>query len=347
MKAITNLYLTMFIAVLLLAGVTANAEVKEKKYNEQWPVNSAQTLQIDNRFGEIRIADKGGSNITVDVVVTVEASSERRANELLDLIDVKFGKNGNTITAETIIGRSFSSKQRFSIDYEVNIPVDKNLGITNRYGNTFVNELTANGNFNIQYGNLTVNNLDTKAGSSVQVNLAYGKSDIQEANDLSATVQYSTMNFGSLDDLQLNSKYTVINLDRGKDIHAESKYDTFNFGVVNSLEASLKYTQVKVDELKQILSIESGYGGINIGRIPNDFKSVDVTSSYGKVSLGLNDADYLLDANCEYCGISYPQSRFKGNRMKENNRSSVKGKVGERDGGSVMIRSRYGEIRLQ
>ncbi|HZH71509.1 MAG TPA: hypothetical protein VFD91_03370 [Mariniphaga sp.] len=346
MKVKINFYLPTFLVFLLFAGITVQAEVKEKTYKEQWPVNSVQTLQIDNRFGEIRIADKGGSNVTIDVVVTVEASSERRAVELLDLIDVNFGKSGNTITAETIIARSFNSKQRFSIDYEVNVPNDKNLYISNKYGNTFINELTADGDFKIQYGNLTVNKLNTKDDNSVKVNLAYGKSDIQEARDVTVTVQYSTMSFGILGDLQLNSKYTVVNLDDGQDINAESKYDTFNFGTVNSLKANLKYTQVKVDMLKQILSLDSGYGGIRVGRIDKNFESVSVTSSYGQISLELDALDYMLDASCEYCGVSYPQDKFRGDRIKENNRSVVRGKVGEGEGGSVTIKSRYGEIKL-
>ena len=346
MKPKINVFLPILLAGLIFAGATAHAEEKQKKYREQWPVNSVQTLQINNRFGEVKVADKGGNQVTIDVVVTVEASNEQKAKELLDLINISFGKTGSTITAETQISRSFSSRQRFSIDYEVNIPPDKNLQITNKYGNTFVNVLNANGKFDIQYGNLTVNELDTRPGNSVDINLAYGKSNIQNAKDVSVTVQYSNMYFGTMNDLKLNSKYTVMNIDGVGNLTAESRYDTYNFGRVRSLNANTKYTQVKIDELQQLLSLDAGYGGIRVGKIASGFESVSVTSSYGQIALGMGNADYSLDASCDYCGVSFPESRFSGDRMSENTRRTIRGKVGNGSGGSVLIKSRYGEIKL-
>ena len=229
MKPINSNLLALILTGILITGVTAHAEEKTKKYSESWPVSTVQTLEINNRFGEINVTDKGGNSVTVDVVVTVEALSDRKAQELLELINISFGKTGNTVTAETHISRNFSSRQRFSINYEINIPPDKNLSLTNKYGNTFVNLLNASGHFDIQYGNLTVNKLNTQQKSSVDINLAYGKSNIESAKDVAVTVQYSTMNFGVLNDLKMNSKYTVINIDEVNSIIADSRYDTFNF----------------------------------------------------------------------------------------------------------------------
>src|SRR5690554_4420393 len=129
MKPQINILLTVVIIGLSVYGTHAYGQEKKVHYNEQWPVNNVQTLQIDNRFGEVKVTDKGGSHVTIDVVVTVEASSERRANELLALIDVKFSKSGSTVMAKTELDRIFNSKNRFSIDYEVNVPSDKNLHI--------------------------------------------------------------------------------------------------------------------------------------------------------------------------------------------------------------------------
>jgi hypothetical protein len=214
MKPKVRTLMALLLTGFLIAGSTARAEEKTKNYSESWPVNSVQTLEINNRFGEVKVTDKGGSNVTVDVVVTVEAASESKAKELLDLINVSFSKTGNTATAETYISKSFSSRRHFSIDYEVNIPSDKNLNITNKYGNTFVNILNANGTFDIQYGNITINELNTPESGSAELNLAYGKSDIQNAKDMNVTVKYSNMNFGTLNDLNWNQSTPLLTLIR-------------------------------------------------------------------------------------------------------------------------------------
>ncbi len=342
MKPKIKMISALWLLAMLTSVTIAAAQEKTKKYSESWPVNSVQTLVVNNRFGQINVTDRGGSNITIDVVVTVEAP-ERRANELLDMIDVSFGKTGSTVTAETHISRNFQSRSKFSINYEINIPPDKNLDITNKYGNTFVNILNATGTFDIQYGNISVNELNTPQPASM--NLAYGKSNIESARDLNVTVQYSNMTFGRTGDMKLNSKYTVVNLDQAGSIDTESRYDTFNFGNIQSLSANTRYTQVKVNELAGNLKVDAGYGGIKIGNV-NQFESIHVTSSYGQVSLGLGDASYSLDASCNYCGISFPENNYKGDRISDNHTRTIKGKVGSGSGGTVYVWSRYGEIKL-
>lgn len=346
MKPKIRTFTALLVACLIISATNAGAEEKIKDYKETWPANSVQTLKIDNRFGEVKVADKGGNDVTINVVVTVEASSDRRAQELLDLINVSFNKTGNTVSAETHISKSFSSRQRFSIDYEVSIPADKNLDISNKYGNTFVNVLDANGIFNIQYGNITINELNTPDSGTAELNLAYGNSDIASGRDMTVSAQYSKMNFGTMNDMNINSKYTVINIDKAGSVSAESKYDTFNFDALRSLRAETRYTHIKMEELAESLNLDAGYGGIKIDKVSDDFKDITVTSSYGQVALGLNGASYSIDASCNYCGISYPEENFKGDKMNENQSRTIKGKVGKGSGGSISIKSRYGEIKL-
>ena len=346
MKAKFKNLVPLFILGVLLLGMKANAEEKTKEYHEAWTVTSVQTLKITNKFGDIKINNFGGDSVTIDVQITVEAPYEGKADELLNYINVDFGKSGGTIIAETEIDRDFKSRQKFSIDYTVNIPSDKNLNISNKYGNTYVNTLNANGNFNIQYGSLTASELKAPVNGNMDVLLAYGKAEIGSANELKVEVKYSKMNFGEVKNINLESKYSVLNIDEAGDIQAESKYDTFDFEEVLSLSAQTKYSHFKIEELKKELKIDSGYGGINVEEISPDFESISIENSYGQIRLGLDDASYNLDASCNYCGISYPENNFEGNKMKDNQTRTVLGKVGT-GGSNVYIRSRYGEIKLK
>ena len=336
----------LFVISLQMTGVRAVAIEKTKEFHEKWTVSAVQTLQVINKFGEVKVNSNGGSEVTVDVVVTVEASSESRANDLLDQIHVTFGKTGGTARAETEIDNNFKSRNRFSIDYTINIPTDKNLNISNKYGNTIVNELNASGEFDIQYGNFTANALEASSATSMRVSLSYGKAEINSTSDIDVDVKYSTINFGEMDNLKLLSKYSVVNIEEAKAIKIDSKYDTFNFEEIEALEALTKYSHFKIGELKKKLKIDSGYGGIRVDQVTSGFESISIENSYGQIKLGLDDASYSLDASCSYCGISYPEEEFTGNRMSENTSKTVKGKVGKAAGGTVYIRSRYGEIKL-
>ncbi|WP_372934977.1 hypothetical protein [Mariniphaga sediminis] len=346
MKVKCNFIAALFLLVGLAAGTKAVAEEKTKEYHESWAASSVQTLEIKNKFGDVSVINKNGNEVTIDVLITVEAPNEEKANELLEQINVSFDKTGNTISAETHLNRDFKSRQKFSIDYTVNIPADKNLNIINKYGNTFVNELNANGTFDIQYGNFSANKLNSPPNGLVELDLAYGKADVESANNLSITVQYSAINLGQINDLKLESKYTVINLDAAQSVISESKYDTFNLGEIGSLSSTAKYTKIKMDKLSKSLKVEAGYGGVKVNKVDSNFESISITSRYGQIVLGLGNASYSIDATCDYCGISYPENDFTGDRTSENHVRRVKGKVGSGSGGTVYIESRYGEIKL-
>lgn len=171
------------------------------------------------------------------------------------------------------------------------------------------------------------------------------KTKIKTTNNLRLNLQYSGITVGKMKDLLLQSKYSSLDLEEGGSIRIDSKYDKYNFGKVISVLATTKYTQVRIEKLAKSLKIEAGYGSIRVNEISADFESVSVTNAYGQISLGLGKASYSVDASCEYCGISYPESNFKGNKMKERNTQTINGKVGN-GGRTIYIRSRYGEIRL-
>jgi len=344
MKRAFKLVSAIFVIGILAAGTTAFAEEKTKEYHETWAVSSVQTMEISNKFGEIKVVNEGGSEITIDVVVTVEARSEKKADELLSDIDVSFRKSGSTVKATTSLANNFKSQRKFSIDYVVNIPSDKNLKIANKYGNTFVNELTGNGYFDIQYGNFSANKL---IGEKAGIAVSYGNADVEECGDIQVQVKYSPISFGEVNNLELESKYSDVTIEEGKVIQVDSKYDKLNFGRIESVTADTKYSHLRINELAKSLIIETGYGSVKVGEVAKDFEEISVTNSYGQILLGLDDASYSVDASCHYCGISYPEDEFTGDRIKENNSRMIKGKIGDSTGGKVMVRSRYGDIKLR
>jgi hypothetical protein len=331
---------------MLGAGKTVKAEEKTKKYHESWSAAGVETLNISNKFGEVKFKNEGGTEITIDMLVTVEGSSDKKTSEMMDKISVSFSKTGNTVKAETSISSNYNFNGKMSIDYVINTPSDKNLVVSNKYGNTIVNKLNANGNFDIQYGNINANEMVAPPSGKMNIMLAYGKGNVETTSNLNLDIKYSTISFGTINDLILESKYSTVEFEKGHVVQIDSRYDKLNFGRVKSVTATTKYSNMRIDYLASILKIETGYGGVKVAEVAPDFELVSITNSYGQISLGLNNASYNIDAKCEYCGISYPEERYKGNKIKDDNTSEIKGKVGSTGGGNVVINSRYGEIKL-
>ncbi len=304
-------------------------------------------LDITNKFGTIEINDLGGDSVTVTAVITIENGNEAKANAMLDLIKININRSGGLLKVETIITENFKTKQNFSIDYTINIPEDRDLTVANKFGDVVMKDLGGKGHFEIAYGNFTAGNLSVPPGTDAWLDLAYGKADIESVNQLNSEIRYSKLFVGEIGRAKLDCKYSGLNFEEVKDLQLESKYDGVSIGEVGSLAANSKYTNYKIEELKQNLVIDTQYGSVRVDEVSAGFSKVEITNSYGSISLGIDETDYNLDAECDYCDVKYPTGEFSGNRMKDNNTLRVKGTVGGTPGNrQVILRSRYGNIKL-
>lgn len=338
---------SLTIALLLVTTLFVSAARADytKNIKKGWPKNAVSALKVTNKFGEIKINDLGGDSVTIQVIITVENPSESKARDLINKISIDFDKSGGQVIAETRIEEDFRSKQSFTIDYVINIPKDRELDITNRYGNVIIKELEAKGTINVSYGNLNAGRLKVPSGSPAIVNMSYGKADIESINDATMVFKYSKLYGGTITHLNMDSKYSEVNLQRINNLRMDSKYDAINIEEIGNLKAGSRYTNYKIGLLHENFDLDTGYGSVRIDKVDSKFSNIRIINSYGGINIGLNDLSYQLKADCSYCNVDFPSDRYKGNRIRDNQNFSVDGNVGN-GGGKVTISSRYGGVKL-
>jgi len=334
---------------VLLAFVPFGLKAAEysKKIHQGYLKSNITALNVSNKFGTVEVNNMGGDSVTVDVTITVETVSEARAKQLIDLISININRSGGLLRAQTVINEDFKSKMDFSIDYKINIPKDRSLNITNKFGNIAVQELDAPGAFNLAYGNITAGSLNAP-GDGVMLELAYGKADLESVNKMVGEIKYSKVFIGQAGNLNMTTRYSGLNVDDIQNLTLESKYDGVKLGRVSSISAESKYSNYTIDVLAKTLKIETEYGSVRVGKVLPDFSNIEIYNSYGGITLGMNELSYMLTADCNYCDVKYPTEKFQGNRSKENANVIVQGKVGSATGTQqVVIKSRYGGISLK
>lgn len=343
MKRKFKLLLLLFLALPFVLP----AEEYDKKVHRDFPKSQITALSMINKFGSVEIRDTGGDVVTVDAKVTIKDANESKARQLLDLIAINIRTNGSLLEVETIIKDDFRSKGNFTIDYKINIPKDRDLTINNKYGNLVLTDLEGHGHFTIAYGNMTAGNINPRNNSPVWLDLSYGKADLGSVTNLKGLIKYSKVFAGTSGKMELETKYSGLDVKKMNDLRLESKYDGVRIGEISTISANSKYTNYTVERLIRQLTLNSEYGSVRIDEVAPDFGSINITNSYGGITIGLNELDYRLDAECEYCDVKYPGERFKGNRIKENQNFRVDGAIGSVvSGKNVVIRSRYGGINL-
>lgn len=343
MKSTFSLTLALLFAIT--TQVSAVRADFTKNIKKAWPKSAVTALKVTNKFGEVKINDLGGDSVTIKVIITVENPSESRARDLINKISIDFDKSGGLVSAETRIEEDFKSKQSFTIDYLINIPKNRDLDITNRYGNVVVKELEAKGTFNVSYGSISTGKLKVPSGSPVLVNVSYGKADIESVNEANMIFKYSKLFGGEFGKLNLDSKYSEVNFHRIGNLILDSKYDAVNIEEMGSLRSVSKYTNYKIGVVHENFDLDTGYGSVRINKVDAQFDHIKIVNSYGGINISLNDLSYRVKADCSYCDVDYPQDRYKGNKVRENQNFSLDGQVGT-GGGTVTINSRYGGVKL-
>ena len=350
--------LFLMLTLPLLLNAAAQKSELTKEYHEEYGVTESTMLLLENKFGNVDIKDWDQKKITIDVLITVEHSNKATAEKLLEYINVEFKQEGDEIIAKTVFDERMNREswsrgkdgKRFSIDYTVNMPKDLKLNLSNKYGDTFINELTGEALIQVKYGNLKANKIMRGNIEPLsKVILKYGKGSIEEADWLTLEVKYChKFELNKATALVVMSGYSKVFVDRASSIVVDSKYDNFSLGEVNNFVAESGYTDYRFNTVRNKLILTNKYGNCEVTSIPKTFEKIEVDSKYGTVKLGIDPgASYQLNGDAGYGEITFP-STGKVSRISSTNSLTVDGVVGTDPSpkATVKIFTKYGSVYL-
>ena len=205
-----HVLLSNFLLVALLLNSTAFAQEKENKaekksekkekqkyehvknrtISQSYNVSASDKLNLKNQFGKLIIKTWAKNEVKVDIRIEVTSNDQERLQEMFDNIDVKHGKDGNTVYFKTIMdknkdkdkedrkreGKNYSNT--IDIDYEVSMPANLALNVEHQFGNLTLPDLTGDVDIEQQFGNLTAG----KLSKPNKVEVRFGSAEIEGVN---------------------------------------------------------------------------------------------------------------------------------------------------------------------
>jgi len=357
-KLLFNRRVTLLAALLCAVTLTASAEEVKKEYQREMVPTASSTLKIINKFGAVVTETWDQNKIVVSVTVKVEHPSADRAQKLLDMITVNFTEEGGNLTAETVFSSDFSTNSwkgtnnSFSINYKIKMPAHVNLDISNKYGNTAVDEVSGLTHLEVKYGDLTVAKLsrgNVKPLNSLVV--AYGKATVEELGWAEINVRYCGMfSVERATALLVDSRYSKISVEEVSSLVADSKYDGYAIENANNIVINAGYTDLKFGGVNRKLEVETKYGNLAVDRVPAGFEKITVKAGYCAVRLGIDPAAcYMLNATTSYGSIKVDDTNFSPDkRIVGNTSTEMAGKVGKCSNptSSVTVTASYGSVKL-
>jgi hypothetical protein len=331
-------------------------EEYSKTVQKEFSVSANNSLEINNKYGDVHIQNWDQNSFKIVVKITVDVKDKKQADQLLEMLNIVFVQEGDRISATTKISEDFgkshgwfgNSGKKFSINYTVNMPKNNQLKVSNKYGSIFIDEMRGLVDIDLKYGDMNINKLtrgDEKPMN--QINIAYAKANITECNWLKLQVSYSKIDIDRSKALILVSKYSKGHLGRTSSLVGDNSYDNYQLSDLANLVIDGKYSNFQINSIAKKINVNIKYTDIKVNMVPKSFENIEVNNQYGKVNIGIEPgASYRLDGTAKYTNIDYPSDNARLNRISENTRLTVNGTIGNDPKASVKVNTEYGGVKL-
>lgn len=368
-------HLLLLVLVGLVSTTTYANDGREeftKTIKKEFEINKNGEVGISNQFGKIEINTWDKDRVKFSIVISVRTSTESRAQEIFDRIDVDFANGSDYVKAVTEIesqknkwgwnGWKGNNNADFAINYEIFLPKTVALDIKNRHGNTYISEMSGNAELDIAHGNITADGFT----GSLDFEMQHGNGTVVSANNLDGDISHSNIRFKKLGNVQLETAHCQIDLGDAKKIRLDSRHTNFEIGDIEELRVDSRHdhfeieaaksvfsesqhTTYEIDKLSTIADFDCQHGGAYIDYLEKGFEEIILAGSHAGFKIRMDDAAaFKLDAYASHAGIRYPMDMDISYEKDKNNAHEVRGKRGgSSNPGEIRARLAHGSLRIR
>lgn len=307
-----------------------NTAEKTKRVVKSYQVDKDDKLVINNQYGKVAVHVWNKNEIKVEVEIKAFESSENRANQLLDHVNISETQVNNLISFKTNFGkisenfRSYINKgggdaRRIQVNYVIYMPAKNALDIDNKYGGIEIDDFAGPLNINSVYGSFSAGKIDHPEN---QVKVTYGSASIDNFSNGDLLVTYGSLKLNEAD----------------------------------KLNATIKYSSAKIAHLSNGGTFSLAYsGGFKIDTVDKNVKNLNINSAYSGLTLGFDEAaDFDLDVTVSYAGFNYIANQITIMDQALNNPKSKAwnptkhflGRIGKGSESKIVIKSNYGSVKF-
>ena len=308
----TNIFKSI-ILVLLSIGLTTMAFSAKKHGDFSKPnkkvfnINKGALLDIDCEFTDIKAFNWDKDQISVEVIITVDAKNEEKANDKFDRVHVKLSGTSDVVNIKTSLSNDYFGNHNNNIDIEVLIyyPEYIQLKLENEFGNSLFENINESVDVDISYGNFTAGNL---ISNELDLKAEFGKIEVIRFQAGDAHVSYGEFAAQIVGDLRLESEFSSNEIDYAEKVNVHSAYDKIYFRKLNSGRIEQEFTNLRINKLTKNLKMTTSYGSFKLDNIAIDFETIDIESEFTGLILYLNtNTSFGFQVSSDMGSFKYPK----------------------------------------
>jgi hypothetical protein len=155
----------------------------------------------------------------------------------------------------------------------------------------------------------------------------------------------------------LRSNYGKVNLGKIEDAILNANYGSIKVSEAKNVNASLNYCSIDLEKLNETAILKTNYsGGLKIGTISKNFKSLNINSNYSSIILGFEGSEsFNFDVNTMNAGFRYNEAKTKitfktpSDEAKDwSSTKQFKGFYGKANSdANIIIKANYGSVKFE
>jgi hypothetical protein len=315
----------LIISIFLLPWMTLLAQDFTKTYQGNYDVDKGANLVIQNKFGNIQCQAWDQSNVSINVTVKVDASSQEKADKVFNKIGVEISGSRTSVQGITTVGNMNNAD--YSIDYEVRMPRWINIDLDNQFGDIYLDEADGSVKINLEYGAMEANALN---GPKTELTIKFSDAEAGYMKDADVKLEYSEWKSKGAENLVLNSRFGEVSIGKVAKLNLDSQYDEVNVESVGQLISVSRFSELEFGKLTGDFDFDIEYGGLEVNYISAEFKVGKIRNSFAEADLTFDPkASMNVNAELEFGDLSYPKGNASLNHVTENYTNNIyKGKIG-------------------
>lgn len=348
MKTIKLILVAVTFLTFSFQGMAFDQEFK-KTVSKSFDVNKDALLIMKNKFGKIHCENWDKNEISVEVIITVEASNQDKANKYFDKIDVEISGSSSQVSVVTHFDDNLfkNNKDEISVDFMIHMPESIGIEVDHKFGDLVLASVEGNSSIDLSYGSLKANKL---SGEDNQLEIKFSEGFIGYVKNAEVELKYSELEIDEAGNLSAETKFSSFQLGKADVLTLESGYDDDVIGSVRDLDIEAGFSDVEVRNVGERLVADFDYGDLKVKEIKKGFKLVEIVNSFSEVNLGFNpEASFRISATVKMGDLSYPRDKSRMDVVELSFTSNkYEGVVGDDTNttSKVIIDSKNGSVNL-
>lgn len=323
---------------------------KRKEFNFNYSSNGIERLEIVNQFGDVKVYFSNQKSISVNVQVTANAPTSGQLEEFIESINVSGTRSHDLIKVFTSIKKenynmnswNKDKKSSFKIDYDIYIPKNLELVISNSFGEVVLPDFSATLTLNLNYCTLQAAKISNPYS---KINLNYGIANIKALHGGDINSNFTAVNMGEMRNVNMKNNHGSLKAKYLEDIEGVMNYSGGVFGNIKeavklNVNFSKNFTIENIDEKVKKLEIFSNYSNIDLP-ISQKFNGVfDIKTSNGS---------FWVDPALMVHFFKNSEADGKKNGFKPKTSNSYQGKIGTTTNTEtkILIISNFGDVKIK